>query len=212
VTVRSVVIALALAVIGAGGGYAASALDGDEPRTISMAMPVPAASPSYPSDPETTVLPDPDFPALQRNLRYDRVRVGTEEFPVELRIPRGWIGTKPVDGEWRWYPPPGPDDTKNTYFLRVRTVANQYQAVSAALDQRIHALEVADEVADFATESRSGDTFVATYVTGGYRRVAMERFVTDGRSETASASIGVVGRERDRDGMTSLLESVTGLR
>lgn len=202
-------MAALLAVVGVAGGYGVGALQTTAPATISVAAPVPAQDPSYPTVPEVTVLPDPDFPTLARNLDYRTVQIGTDEFPLELQVPRGWIGTTPTPGEWRWYPPPGPDQTSNTYFLRVRTVANQYAAVPTALEERIADLSGAESVSDFDLESQSADTFVATYVSSEHTRVAMERFITDGASENAYAWIAVVGRERDRDGLTSLLESVS---
>lgn len=209
---RTLGVALVLAVAGAAGGYGVGAFRTDEPVTISMALPVPAEDPSYPSDPVSVVRPDRTFPTLERNLDYHKVSLGTDEFPLDVRVPRDWIGTNPTPGEWRWYPPPGPDNTENTYFLRVRNVANNYRTVPAALDARIEDLAGAAGVSEFDVESRSADTFVATYVSEGYRRVAMERFTTNGGSGNAYAWIAVVGREQDRDGLSSLLESVTAIR
>lgn len=198
-----------LAIAGVAAGYGVSTLDTTAPLTISVAAPVPGESPSYPSEPEVTVLPDPDFPSLERNLAYRDVHLGTDEFPLDLRVPRGWVGTTPTPGEWRWFPPPGPDQTTNTYFIRIRTVSNRYLSVPAAMAERMDNLAGAEGVHDFHVESQSGDTFVATYVFEDHHRVNLERFITNGSSDVAYASIGVIGREQDRDGLTSLLESVT---
>lgn len=208
-SVRALGAVAVLAVAGAAGGYGLSSWQTEAPATISVAAPVPAQSPSYPTVPEVTVLPDPGFPPLTRNLDYRSAQLGTDEFPLPVRVPRDWVEVTPTLGEWKWFPQPGPDETKNTYFLRVRTIANVPQTVATALDERIANLSGAEGVSDFQLESRSADTFVATYVAEGHARVAMERFITDGASDNAYAWIAVVGREQDRDGLTSLLESVT---
>ncbi|WP_182524945.1 hypothetical protein [Nocardioides dongkuii] len=211
-TARGLVAALALALVGLAAGYGVGALRGGEPGTIPVAAPLPAASPAYPRDPEVTVRPDPDFPTLERNLPVRPVRLGEPPFDLRLLVPRGWIRSDATMGASQWYPPPGPDLTENTYFLRVRFVASLFTGVEEARDARIEALGSASGISELDVESRSADTFVATYVSEGYRRVTMERFVTDGRSGNAFASIAVIGREEDRDGLTSLLEAVTSTR
>ncbi len=92
--------------------------------------------------------------------------------------------------------------------MRVRLVSNNFQAISSALEERIENLSGAEGVADFDLESESNDTFVANYVSEGYRRVAMETFVSTNPDDLADVWIAVVGRERDRDGLIDLLARI----
>lgn len=205
-TVRSVVIALALAVIGAGGGYAASALDGDEPRTISMAMPVPAASPSYPVN-EYDVQPDLDDPALAPGLPLVDARFrASAGYALLASVPEGW--RKGGDGSMRTFAIAGANS--NTYRLRIGIFTDR-QAVGVKRAARIGALESAEddgEMQNVVIEDEDDDRFVATYLQNGYRRVTMERFLDLGRT-SAYATVAVVGREADRAGMADLLERVS---
>ena len=202
--VRWIGAGLALALVGAAAGYGVGVLRHEGPVTFAQAAPVPAASPSYPVVP-ATVLPDPDLPALQPGLPLHLVTVGTPPFNFRLPIPQGWIRTNPAAGEWHWHAPP--DFVPNTYFVRVKLVGNLFQPISTALNARITALENAAEVHDLQFESRTSDGFVATYVSGGHRHVAMERFVADD-SGTTFASIGIIGREQDRQGLADLYDRI----
>lgn len=198
---RWIGLVLALALVAAAVGYGVGVHRRDEPVSFT-AEPVPAQSPSYPVLP-VVVLPDPDFPALRTGLPLHPVTVGTPPFDFTVPIPKGWIRTNPTSGEWHWHPPPGALPVPNTYFIRVKLLGNQFLPVSDSLEARITALENAPEVTDLDIESRDADSFVADYVAGGHRRVTMERFVGDGTG-TTFASIAVIGREADRDGLTDL--------
>jgi hypothetical protein len=122
------------------------------------------------------------------------------------------VSSDSTAGETRFYPAPYDDTIKNTYFVRVRLVANQYLSVAAQLDTRIRALSTASGIEDFTLESRSFDALVANYVSEGYRRVAMEQYVAKPGQDTAFAYVAVIGREQDRDGLADLLDRlVSGL-
>ena len=194
---------VALGLIGAAAGYGLGVLRQEEPATFA-AEPVLASSPSYPVTP-VVVLPDPDLPALEPGLALHEATVGTAPFEFRLPIPQGWDQTNPMAGEWHWHPPP--EFVPNTYFIRVKMLGNQFQPVAKALDARISALENADDVIDLHVESRDADSFVASYVSGQYRRVAMEKFVPDGEGSTY-ASIAAIGREEDRAGLADLFERI----
>ena len=72
--------------------------------------------------------------------------------------------------------------------------------------------EKASGIEAFTLESRSFDALVATYVSEGYRRVAMEQYVAKPGQDTAFAYVAVIGREQDRDGLADLLDRlVSGL-
>lgn len=206
-TARTLGIALVLAVAGAAGGYAVGAVSADEPRTISLAMPVPAASPSYPVN-EYDVEPDLDDPALEPGLPL--VATGfraSAGYALRASVPDGWA--MGGDGSMRTFAIPGAD--LNTYRLRIGIFTDR-QSVGVKRAARIGALESAEddgEMQNVVVEDEDEDGFVATYLQNGYRRVTMERFLDLGRT-SAYATVAVVGREADRSGMADLLERVSG--
>lgn len=197
------VLTLALVAAAAAAGYGVAALREESPITFA-AEPVPAASPSYPAIP-VLVLPDPDRPALQTGVPLQEVAVGTAPYDFRLPIPIGWMRTNPASAEWHWSPPPG--FQKNTYFIRVKLLGNQFLPVGAAADARLSALENADDVKDLHVETRDADTLVTNYVADQHRRISMESFVADS-SGNAYASIAVIGREADRDGLADLFARI----
>ena len=188
-------------------GYLIRTNDEPEVTTYDGPSPVAAASPSYPVEP-LDLLPDPPLAALQPGVELHQIRVGDKPFDLGLQVPVDWARTVPAPSEWRWYPPPG--DVLNTYFLRVRLVANQYQPIATMLEARINALDGAEGVKDFVLESRIANGFVADYVSEGHRRVAMEMYVARPDSDVAFAWIALVGREVDRAGMADLLARIGG--
>jgi hypothetical protein len=199
------VVALALtaaALVGVGIGYALG-LDRHATPVSFAASPVPASSPSYPVIP-AVVLPDDPYPALAPGLPTHLVRVGSAPFQVRVPIPRGWIRSDAAAAEWRWYP--ARDRMVNLYFARVSQVANTHQPVPAALAGRIAALRAADDVDEFDLESQDEDSFVATYVSGGHRRVSYEGYLP--RDGTAYVRIAVIGREADRAGLADLFDEL----
>lgn len=193
-----------VAALGVGAGYSVAALvEDDSPQRIDTAAPVLASKPSVPSTPKVKVLEDPDEPPLEANLTTRPEKIGERPFEVRVPVPNGWVRSNPAPGQWRWYPPPG--DDRNTYFIRITQIKINFQAVPVALAQRIRALETADSVQEFDLESSTDDTFVASYVSEGYRRITWETFLSTDGDEVAELSIAVIGRERDRDGLAALL-------
>lgn len=204
-TARTLGIALALAVAGAVGGYAVGAAGTAEPRGIPTAVPVPAASPSYPVT-EYDVQPDPAVAPLRPGLRLERSRLRYGVHRLDAAVPRGWVrGGEP--GSWIYS---APDNPRHTYYLRVGVLAAGKRSVGVEKNTRIAALrdaEANDAMDRVVVEEDRDDGFVATYLQGGYRRVSMERFV-DLDTPTAYATVAVIGREADREGMADLLERV----
>jgi hypothetical protein len=96
---------------------------------------------------------------------------------------------------------------QNTYGLRVNIVRGQNLSIAAAMAGRIAALEDAEEndaLQDFEVTAQTDDTFEATYISGGYRRVTMEKWVSfDGSNAYAEAA--VTGRVVDEEGLRDLL-------
>jgi hypothetical protein len=196
-----------LALVGVASGFGlAAVLEDDDPTRIADAAPVAATSPSMPSNPEIEVLDDPDTAELEPNLPTHLEKIGIKPSLIRVPVPDDWIRNNSTPGEWKWIDPDQP--RYNTFFLRVRQVSNSFQEVSAALAERISDLSGAESVSDFDLESQSRDTFVASYVSGGYRRVAVESFVSTDSNEQADLWIAVIGRERDRTGLSDLLAQV----
>lgn len=202
---RALGLVLLLLVGGLAGGFAYGELSKDEPRTVSSATPVPA-DPSVPTPSAAQVLPDPDVAPLAVNLptKTTRLSTGRNGYSIRVDQPVGWLRNQ--DGvTWTWAVPTNPT---NTYLLRVKIVAGANQSVSVVKDGRILAFEEAvanGDLSDFTVESETADTFIATFIHDGYRRVTMERIVAfEGSSAYASAA--VTGREADRAGLFDLVQ------
>lgn len=200
---RGLGVALALLGVGIATGFVVGNVLSPEPASITTAAPVPAESPSYPVDP-VHVLPDPTNPPLEPALDAHYERVGQEPFTLRIPVPDTWSRTNSNLGEWKWFLEGTP---LNTYLLRVKLVGNQNLTIPSALSARIDALAGATQ--QFTMESRTVDTFIATYVNDNYRRLTMERFISVTGDDSAYATIAVIGREVDRAGLSDLLERVT---
>lgn len=200
---RALGVAALLAVAGAVGGYLVVDRLEPAPERIGVAAPVPGESPSYPSDPQVEVLPDPGTPALAPAIPLHDARVGSRDFGVTVPVPDGWGRNNTNLVEAKWLPPRGP---LNTYFLRVKIVSGLNLTVEQALAQRLGDLEAV--VSEWDLEARTEDTFVASYIHDSYRRLAMERYLSLG-GPGAYVTIVVVGRLSDRVGMADLLERIT---
>ncbi|MFA6575754.1 MAG: hypothetical protein WCS84_10075 [Nocardioides sp.] len=200
---RALGVAALLAVAGAAGGYLLADRLEPAPEPIRVAAPVAGESPSYPSDPEVEVLPDPATPPLAPAIPLREARIGSRSFGVSVPVPDGWLRNNDDLVQARWKPPGSP---LNTYFLRVKIVSGLHLTVEQALAQRLAELE--SVVVEWELESRTEDTFVASYVNDSYRRLAMERYLSLG-STGAYVTIVVIGRLSDRLGMADLLERVT---
>ena len=202
---RALGLVLLVLVAGVAGGYAYGELREDDPVTVSRATPVPA-EPSVPTPATPEVLPDPDVPPLAVNLPTRRTRLTTGRSGDVLRVdqPIGW-SRKSSDETWTWAVA---SNRTNTYRHRVAIIAGAHQSVSVAQNARILAFEEAEAngyLSNFTSESQTADTFIATYIDGGYLRVTMERIVAfEGSSAYAAAA--VTGREVDRQGLTDLVQ------
>jgi hypothetical protein len=203
---RVLVLVLVLLVAGAAGGYTLGELNEDRPRILGHAAPVPA-DPSVPTPSTPEMLPDPTNPALAPNVptRSTHLSTGRHGFGMTLEQPVGWRRNQ-LGETWTWAVPTNPI---NTYVLRVSILAGRHESVGVAKDSRLNAYENAEadgNLSDFTVESQTADTFIATYVDDGYLRVAMERIVSFDGGDSAYAVAAVTGRERDREGLTDLVQ------
>lgn len=203
----AVVVLLALG--GGAAGYAVARAGHEPPAPLGEVRPMQAVDPAYPTDRPVLVREDRDDPALALDLPLQRVELGTPPFTVSVSVPKGWVRSDSAGGEWRWYPPPGPDAAENLYFLRVRQVANLFQSVPVARAARRSALATASEVQALEVVEETYDGLEVSYVSEGYRRHSLERWLTTpGSGETAQYYLGMIGRGVDRDAMAELLDRI----
>ena len=206
---RTLGVAAVLLCVGVAGGYAVADRNQEEPVSSDTLEPVPAVSPAVPAPAEQTYLPDPgtdplapDLPSSPVDLRVSRRGIG-----VTVDIPDGWQQNQvPETNMWNFVKPGNPF---YTYLLRVNIVRGQNVSISVATAGRIAALEESDSndsgtVEDFTVTAEREDTFEATYTSGGYLRVTMEKWVSFDGSH-AWASVSVTGRTVDEEGLRDLL-------
>ncbi len=206
---RGLGVAVVLLCAGVAGGYAVADHSEPAPTRSGTLEPVPAESPAVPTPPEQTYLPDPgtdplapDLPSSPQDLRLSRRGMG-----VTVDIPDGWRQNQVTDSNfWNFVEPGNPF---YTYLLRVTMARGQNVSISIAKASRIAALEESDSnpdgtVKDFDVTVERDDTFEATYTSGGYLRVTMEKWVSFDGSH-AWASVSVTGRTVDEEGLRDLL-------
>jgi hypothetical protein len=203
------VLGVAIVLLGVGvlGGYAVADRNQTQPASSRTLEPVPAVSPAIPTPPERTIRPDPDTPALEPDLPSSSVdlRISRKSLGLRVDIPDGWRRERVENSNmWTFVKTGNP---QNTYGLRVNIVRGQNLSIAAAMAGRIAALEDAEEndaLQDFEVTAQTDDTFEATYISGGYRRVTMEKWVSfDGSNAYAEAA--VTGRVVDEEGLRDLL-------
>src|SRR6476469_7216069 len=138
-TTRGLGALLALALVGAAGGYVAGRLLEPAPATVSVAAPVPASSPSIPVDPELPYAADIDYPPLLPSLSYRRHTLG--DFPYEwvYDAPKRWKATQEGLDEIRWRPADEP--TVGGYSLRVKLITEN-KSPADMVAQKLAAMQV----------------------------------------------------------------------
>ena len=205
---RALGVAVVLLAVGVVGGYAVADRAQPEPASSDTLTPVPAVSPDVPTPPAQTYLPDPDtaplepdLPSAPKDLRVSRRGLG-----VTVNVPDGWVQNQVSETNmWNFVKPGNPFFT---YLLRVNIVRGSNVSISVAKGTRIAALEESESnggaVQDFNVTAETDDTFEATYTSGGYLRVTMEKWVSFDGSH-AWASVSVTGRSVDEEGLRDLL-------
>jgi len=204
--VRWIGLPLALALLGAAGGYGLGTLDRDEPAAIAQAEPVPAQSPSIPVDPEPTFAPDVEYPALSAALAYEDRRIGEPPFfQWAYHAPRGWARTTTDQpNEYRWRPPDEP--TEGGFSLRVKLVTERLTP-QEMVDQKITAMQTG--YPDVEIVDQDSDELYFTYRDGNDRqRHNMFRWFTAPGQTAATFEMSVVGRGVDVPGLEALMEHV----
>ncbi|MCD6640257.1 MAG: hypothetical protein LT071_10145 [Nocardioides sp.] len=197
-----------LVVLGAIGGYAASALAGEQPTASGAPVPAHASAPDYPADPPPVLVPDTDYPVLQPGIAMARGSVGSDAFALVFPVPKGWDMTRSSSAETKWYPP---DNPGYTYGLRVEQTDALRASIAATLADRVNDLTEAEDHLEVV--SRTADSLHFTYVTDDRLRHGLLRWMDLTGSGIAEVEISVNGREADLPGMEALIDAVArGMR
>lgn len=202
---RGLGVALALALLGAVGGYAVGVLQRDQPAAIAHAAPVPASDPSLPVDPEQPYAPDLVYPPLETGLVYKQHTLGDAPFAWVYRAPKGWKPTQEYIDEIRWRPADEP--TAGGYSLRVK-LATENKTPEQMVRQKLRAMRRGYQ--DVRVLGRTHDLLSFSYRDPDFnthRFNTFEWFTAPGQS-VAQFEMSVVGREADRPGLDDLLDQV----
>ena len=204
--VRGIVLTLALALVGAAGGYGLGVLNRTEPTTFATARPVPAQSPSIPVLPTPPYADDIDYPALQPDLEYRSRTIGDPPYQWAYAAPRGWVRTTTdVPDEFNWRPRGEPP--AGGYRLRVKLVTER-KTTQAMVDQKAAAVSLIYDDVEIVDQSEDWLYFTYREPTTNTKRYDMFRwFAAPGGTET-DVEMSVVGREVDEAGLFDLLDHV----
>ena len=204
---RALGVAVVLLCAGVAGGYAVADRTEDAAGSSTVLEPVPAVSPAVPTPPEFEVLPDPTAEALGPDLpnHEEELRLTRRGAGASLLVPDGWLQSRlPSSQTWTFAPA---INIKNTDSLRVELMIGRRLAVGVAKTTRIAALQSAEDdgnIEGLQVTAETDDSFQATYIVSGYRKVTMERWVA-GPDGLAYADIAVTGRTVDQEGAMDLL-------
>ena len=207
--IRGLGAALALALVGAAGGFATAHLLRDAPLTVAEAAPVPASNPSIPVDPVRPFAPDITYPPLQPGLSYKRHVLGQKGFQQWVYdAPQGWTPTiengDPDEIRWR----PADEPTVGGYSLRVKLVF-EHKTKQAMVAQKLAAMQ--SGYADVEILGQTEDLLSFSYrePDTNTQRFNTFRWFSIPGSEEALFEMSVVGRQVDHDGLDDLLEKVS---
>lgn len=196
-------VVLVLLALGAGAGWGVGVLLDDDPGTIAVARPLPAASPSAPVEPERPYSPDIDYPTLPTSLPYVDHVVGEGEFLWGYRAPEGWDIGNPGPNEVTWRPHLSP---VGSYGMRVKVVTER-KTPEAMVEQKTS--DLADAVQDVRVLGTSADSLDITYRTSSnqLRYNSFRWFTRPGRAD-AQFEVSVSGRAQDVPGLDALLDQI----
>ncbi len=203
--VRWIGLTLALALVGAAGGYGLGSLDHHEPAAIAQAEPVPAQSPSIPVDPPPTFAPDIDYPSLSTQLDYRAHKIGDPPYQWAYDAPKGWVMTTQDLDELRWRPADEP--VIGGYSLRVKLVS-EHKTPQEMVDQKVTAVESIYDDVEVLTQGTDELFFTYREPDADTKRYDMFKwFAVPGGTE-ADFEMSVVGRAVDEAGLHDLLDHV----
>lgn len=189
--------------VGAAGGFAASSLGEGPPAADGPGVPLPAASPSIPVDPAPELVPDPDVPPLERDLRTRMQEVGAGGFEVTVPGPAGWNRSRSDLNEFMWLRPGNPS---YTYVLRIEITRTEHSSLEEMVEERIEDLQADEE--HLVVVDRGTGSLEFTYVDAGHLRHAFVTWLDLSGSGEAEVEVALTGREVDVPGMRDLLARI----
>ena len=195
---------LGCALIGAVAGYATSYAGHQEPAELPSAVPLPATSPSVPTDPEVHVVPDSnEYAPLGTDLTYVTrfIRQGSMRWRYDA--PSGWEPHETSSGI-RWTLP---DNPKLTYSMRVVPVSVPITTSNLAR-YRFQAVRGSPAFQRVEQEHIDDHSVIFTYVSDSHEIYQHSYWISFPGSEIGVFEITVSGRFRDRLGLETMLDHV----
>jgi len=197
-------VVLSCALIGAVAGYATSYAGHQDPARLPSAAPLAATSPSVPTDPPVTVVPDPDeYPPLRTDLTYVTRFVRQASTRWQYDAPRGWDRHESSSGV-RWTLPGNPE---HTYSMRVVPVSVPITTSNLAR-YRFQAVRGSPDLERVEQQSIDEHSVTFTYVFDSHEIYQHSYWISNPGSEIGVFEITVSGRYRDKPGLEALLERV----
>ena len=202
-TGRGVAALALLLLVGAGLGFGASWILGENPSGDGTAAPVAAASPSLPVDPVPDLLEDPAYPTLVPGTELVPEEVGTGDFAMTVPAPLGWRMFPNSLNEWQWRPP---GQQSFGYSMRVEQVLSNRRSIGWTLDRRLD--ELNEDETNLEVLDRTDDSLHYTYVTSNHLRHGFLTWLDLTGSDNAQVEVAVTGRAEDEPGLADLVERV----
>lgn len=196
-------VAVLMAAVGVGGGYAYADLRASEPNGAGAGTPAAASEPSYPSTPQDqNLVPDSGDPPLAEDVELVTATLGKPGRGITLSVPKGWIRVNQPGGtEARWSAPPLSDSPYSVRVALVQVRQSPLQMVAAKLAQ----LPFDSRIRDLEVKDRDEQQSVFTYIINNHKIEQVDRFVslTNG---PADVEIATSGRQVDEPGMLALVQ------
>ena len=211
-TARGLGWALLALVVGASLGVGAAYAIRPGPDASGTAVPVPAESPSVPTN--RPYAPDIDYPALGEVDTFDTYRIGNAIQTWEYVVPAGWVAysvpgerlTPPDEvqalDEVRWRPEGEP--LVGGFSLRVKAVDNHKTPTDEVTD-RIAGLRRTYDDLDILEEATDALYFTFRDENDRLRYNFFRWFTADGVAE-ATLEVSIAGRGIDEAGMRDVFD------
>jgi len=202
---RGIVLLLLALVVGGVAGWACAETR-SEP-VVSTASPSPiGADPALPFSPPEKVKPNPDIDPLAETLPMHDEKVGTPRAGgVLVPVPNGWERTTfagdPLAAKWTLV-----DGPVGGYTFRVQ-VLDENRTVEQKVAVRSLELAADSSVSDLEVVETSFDTFKASFIFDGYRRLTVIRWVSFSGG-LVDVEIAATGRLVDEAGLEALVARI----
>jgi hypothetical protein len=190
--------------IGAVAGYATSYAGRQEPDRLPSAVPLAATSPSVPTEPPVSIVPDSDkYPPLGTDLTYVTRFIRQASTRWRYVAPSGWVPHETTSGV-RWTLLENP---KHTYSLRVVPVSVPITTRNLA-EYRFQAVRESPAYEQVELESIDDHSVSFTYVVDRHLTYQHSYWISMPGSEIGVFEITVSGRIGDKPGLEAMLDRV----